>query len=759
MRPTFRCVHAALVRQLERQLAAVSATLLTFLSMTGMASAAVPSSLGSPRTPQFGAVHPAAPRWSIRGVVLGNGEGGGALLALSLRAWGRGDDIVPASAPRVVRSDTHHRYEREGIVEWYDVGGGAIEHGFTLLWRPSAVCADGDVRLHLSFDSELEVEILPGAIDAVLRSPDASSAIFYEGLMAWDATGRPVGAHFEPHDRGLAIVLDDRDAEYPITVDPWIVVQEAKLVDPSPITPFVDFGFSLAIEGDTLAIAAPSNSDGGLPIAGRVFTFTRQGTGWQLDSTLTASDAAPDSQFGRSVSLSNETLVVGASSQDNQQGANAGAVYVFARSGGVWQEQLKLVPSDLVTDDFFGQHVALDGDTLAVSAPGQAPGSLGASGAVYVFVRSAGTWTLQTKFGSPPWATDLGDSLALHGDVLVAGAPDSSPEFVTGAGTAYVYRRTGTEWGAPFELRADVLGVSDFFGSEVAVHGDIVAVSAKSEGRVYVFRPQGGAWVKEAKLRPVASASPIGFGSSVDVEGDRIVAADITINVPAATGVGEAYLFRRGPLGWTQQARFRASDPVPSLLLGNSIALSGETVVAGTNRDSAYVFRVEQTSGFCFGDGSLPTPCPCAPPEFVPSPSGGARSGCASALSAAGARLEVGGLISPDTLGFVAEIGAGYGGFALLVKSDGMNSSGIASGDGVRCVDGNMIRFGGHFAGAHEALGTWTYPSSVQSTAVGAVTAQPPGQTAYYQLLYRHAAPGFCSPETFNWSNAVHIGW
>ncbi|MFN0242108.1 MAG: FG-GAP repeat protein [Planctomycetota bacterium] len=696
-------------------------------------------------------------RWTDDALHVLDAQGEHTLFTLSLRAWGRGEDLVLAGTPRVSWNGSRRALDRDGIVEWYEIGGDAIEHGFTLLRPPESACETGAaVRLQLAVDAQLDVEVAAQGCDAVFRASDGIT-IYYEGLVAWDVTGSAVDARLERTEAGLAILVDDRVAVYPITVDPWIVVQEAKFTGGGPTS--IAFGFDVDVSAEAVLVGAPSADPGGLINAGEARIFERAAGAWSLTAALRPSDAAAGDAFGFGLSIGADTAVVGAQGDDNQQGANAGAVYVFERIGGVWQEQEKLVASDLVADDFFGQHVALDGDTLAVSAPGQAPGSLGASGAVYVYVRSAGTWTLQTKFGSPPWATDLGDSLALHGDVLVAGAPDSSPEFVTGAGTAYVYRRTGTEWGAPFELRADVLGVGHAFGRSVAVHGDVVAVSARSESAVYVFRPVGGAWIKEAKLGSVAPTGASGLGSSVDVEGDRIVAANTSPHAPGANFAGEAYLFRRGPLGWTQQARFRASDPVPSLMLGNSIALSGDTVVAGTNRDSAYVFRVEQTSGFCFGDGSLATACPCAPPDFVPVPSGGARSGCASALSAAGARLEVGGLVSPDTLGFVAEIGAGYGGFALLVKSDARDLAGIASGDGVRCVDGNMIRFGGHFAGAHEALGTWTYPNSVQSTAVGVATLQAPGQTAYYQLLYRHAAPGFCSPGTTNWSNAVHIDW
>jgi hypothetical protein len=101
-----------------------------------------------------------------------------------------------------------------------------------------------------------------------------------------------------------------------------------------------------------------------------------------------------------------------------------------------------------------------------------------------------------------------------------------------------------------------------------------------------------------------------------------------------------------------------------------------------------------------------------------------------------------------------------YLGFAFLVKGNGSLASGVAAADGIRCADGQIIRFGAHNAGTNGApQGLWTYPNSVQTTPVGIVTAQPPGQMAYYQLFYRNAAPGFCNPSTTNWSNGYQRSW
>ncbi len=161
---------------------------------------------------------------------------------------------------------------------------------------------------------------------------------------------------------------------------------------------------------------------------------------------------------------------------------------------------------------------------------------------------------------------------------------------------------------------------------------------------------------------------------------------------------------------------------------------------------------------FCFGDGTLATPCPCAPPNTVPNPSG--LDGCANSFNPDGARLRAGGTTTPDTISFCADIASAYVGFGFLVKGNAYVGSGIQAADGIRCVDGQLIRFGAHNAGTNGAPnGSWTYPNPVQTNTVSAATLQVvPGQ-AYYQLFYRNTAANFCTSATTNWSNAVWVPW
>ncbi len=163
---------------------------------------------------------------------------------------------------------------------------------------------------------------------------------------------------------------------------------------------------------------------------------------------------------------------------------------------------------------------------------------------------------------------------------------------------------------------------------------------------------------------------------------------------------------------------------------------------------------------YCFGDGTLPTVCPCSLPDTVPSPAAAPGHGCANTFDLNGATLKAWGNTSPDTVKFISKIGKGTAAFAFLLKGNATDNNGVASSDGIRCTDGALIRFGSHFAGTNGApLGTWTYPNSAQTLSVSAATLQAPASTSYYQLFYRNAATGFCNASGANLSAGVSIPW
>ena len=303
---------------------------------------------------------------------------------------------------------------------------------------------------------------------------------------------------------------------------------------------------------------------------------------------IEASDAQTGDEFGYSVDISSDTVVAGAWAEDTG-GSNAGAAYVFTRSGTSWSQQAKLVSSDIAASDKFGYSVAIDGDTMVAGATGEDTGA-NAAGSAYVFTRSGTTWSQQAKLqASDAQAGDyLGWSVGIDGDTIVVGAFGED----TGgsdAGAAYVFTRSGTTWSQQAKLVASDAGANDQFGRAVSISSDTVVVGASLEdaggtdtGAVYVFTRSGTSWSQQAKL---VAGSPNGldeFGISVDIDGDSVIMG-ATKEDTGSQDTGAVYIFTRSGTTWSQQKLLKASDVPAYKRFGWAAAIDGNTAV-GTSK-------------------------------------------------------------------------------------------------------------------------------------------------------------------------------
>jgi hypothetical protein len=356
------------------------------------------------------------------------------------------------------------------------------------------------------------------------------------------------------------------------------------------------FGVSVAVSGDTAVIGAYAEDTGGSN-AGAAYVFTRSGGSWTQQAKLLASDAQSSDYFGRSVAVSGDTAVIGAYGEDTG-GSYAGAAYVFTRSGGAWVEQAKLMASDAQADDYFGRSVAVSGDTAVIGAYGEDTGGSYA-GAVYVFTRSGGAWVEQAKLlASDAQANDnFGDSVAVSGDTAVIGAygEDTGGSY---AGAAYVFTRSGGAWVEQAKLLASDAQSSDYFGDSVAVSGDTAVIGAyreatggSSAGAAYVFTRSGGSWIQQAKLMASDAQADDYFGRSVSVSGDTAVISAYGEDT-GGSYAGAVYVFTRSGGSWIQQAKLMASDAQADDYFGYSVSVSGDTAVIGSsNAEAAYIFE------------------------------------------------------------------------------------------------------------------------------------------------------------------------
>ena len=202
----------------------------------------------------------------------------------------------------------------------------------------------------------------------------------------------------------------------------WTATTQQAILQASDSDGGDKLGFSCSIDGDTLVVGAYNEDTGGTQ-AGAAYIFTRSGTSWSQQAKIQASDPDEYDNFGHSVAIDGDTVVVGTPWEGIGSGYQ-GAAYVFTRSGTSWSQQAKLTSSDIQASDSFGACVTIKGDTMVAGAYGEDTGG-SLAGAVYIFTRSGTTWSQQAKIQSSDIAA--GDqfgrySLHLSSNTLVVGA-------------------------------------------------------------------------------------------------------------------------------------------------------------------------------------------------------------------------------------------------------------------------------------------------------------------------------------------------
>jgi hypothetical protein len=391
------------------------------------------------------------------------------------------------------------------------------------------------------------------------------------------------------------------------------------------------FGASIAVSGTTAIVGATTANGGPGQGTGAAYVFVKGPAGWTQQAKLAASDPVGTAKenFGFSVALDGDTAVIGAPNRGTFPGdpfGQAGAAYVFQRSGTKWSQQAILTetPSGGVTGDFFGFSVAVSGGTVLASAPGTAiPGHDVNSGGVFEFVRSGAAWPQVAKFAGADTAPGdtFGWDVALSGGTALIGAPRNSAVL---PGSAYVFTKTSTGFTERAELAAPDSQNGDLFGRSVALSGRTALVGAPGccafnpgeglfRGAAYTFVRSGGRWVSRAKLTardgtPITIDTNHGgdtFGDSVALTGGTAVIGAPTkpkraAIIPGAIDfTGAAYEFTRSGDAfsghWSQTRKVTAADGARLDRLGFAVGIAGTTGLAGApfhnaNRGAVYLF-------------------------------------------------------------------------------------------------------------------------------------------------------------------------
>ncbi len=529
---------------------------------------------------------------------------------MALRGYGRGSDVQPVdmdkdkAAPQA--RGNRVEYQRGPLTEWYVNGPLGLEQGFTLRQRPSD--ADGTrglqaglkmkpVILALALSGDLTASVDPSGMGLTLTGDQGQPELRYGGLSASDASGKQLRTWMEIQGGQLLLKVEDAGARYPIALDPF--VQLAKLTPSDGVRlGFVGVSVGISGDGNTVAVGMGSTSH-----PGRIYVFVKPATGW-TDMTQTAklhaSDGAVNDDLGSSMVINGDTIVAGAPNAHT----SLGGAYVFAKPVNGWTnmtETAKLTPSDQYSA--LGVSVTISGDTVVVGATD--PFSSPSVGAAYVFVKPQTGWTnmSQTAKLTPSDGQgydQFGSAVVISGNTVVVGA--------NGRGKTYVFVEPSGGWADMTQTAWLVPGTG---GSALGTSGDTVVIgspyetinSKYAQGAAYIFVKPTTGWtnmIPTATLTASDGAAGDWLGYAVAISGDRIATgAPFAAIGSNATRQGAAYTFMKPSTGWKTTSHFdakvKASDGAKDDEFGWAVSIAGNMLVVGAPgasslQGAAYVF-------------------------------------------------------------------------------------------------------------------------------------------------------------------------
>lgn len=343
------------------------------------------------------------------------------------------------------------------------------------------------------------------------------------------------------------------------------------------------FGNAVALVDGIALVGVPFENNGNGDSAGAVSIYEFDGS-WMQAGRLTASDGGDHDGFGFTVAFDGETALVAAPRAENDDGEAAGAVYVFEFDGS-WTETAKLTASDGDALDLYGDALALDGDTALVGASRDDNGNGDDAGAAYVYELN-GSWTETAKLTASNGGkiNRFGFSAALDGDRALVGAIKDDE------GSVHAFEYDGS-WSEDEELTADDGKHRDFFGFSIDLDGDTALIGAarddndngENAGATYVFE-HNGSWHESAKLTPADGAAGDGFGSAITLQGDTALIGAYADPRLGGSQPGAAYFYDYDGT-WNTSETLTADDGEPGDRFGWAVAFDGQAALIGANTD------------------------------------------------------------------------------------------------------------------------------------------------------------------------------
>ncbi|HEV7781588.1 MAG TPA: hypothetical protein VGO58_09990 [Chitinophagaceae bacterium] len=344
------------------------------------------------------------------------------------------------------------------------------------------------------------------------------------------------------------------------------------------------FGTSVALSGEFAIAGAPANDGPAGVDQGSASFYRYNGTSWVLlekkqDATADASD-----RFGASVAISGNYAFVG-STGDDLAGPNRGSVFVYQYNGTAWVLSQTLTDPGGALGDQFGCSVAVAGNFLLVGA--YLGDGIGVnSGSVCFFQFNGSSWVFTQEIIDPSGAVNdnFGWSVSISGNVAIVGSPLDDTPFGANAGTATVFRYNGSTWATPVKLSDPVAAANDQFGSSVSISGNYAAAGSPvddglggtDQGSVSVFF-FSTIWNIMQKITDINGAANDLFGWSVSLSGNYLLIGSQQDDGPGGLNQGSVFIHQRIGAGWQKLQAIIDPAGLADDLFGSSTALDGST--------------------------------------------------------------------------------------------------------------------------------------------------------------------------------------
>ncbi len=507
-------------------------------------------------------------------------------LSMRLASFGRSGQSIAMLEVAPELSEQRVEYHHAGVTEWYVNQADGLEQGFDIAQRPFA--GSGELELLLDLGEDVRAsELRRGRI--LIEGASDSRHFTIDGLKTFDANGQVVPCRFETRGTQLAILVDDSNAQYPITVDPTIENQHSKIIVGAS-TPLANFGYSIHQSGLRAVVTAPGTEYS----AGAAYVYKNIGTGWNMETKLTDERGEPGDGFGSSAVVTSTSILVGAYG-DLEFGIQSGTVHEYKLNGTQWEWSGQLQPQNAHIFSNFGATMKVAGSWLFVGAPNDtvhAP----RCGSVQVFEKVNGAWQFSHRLAPSNLVESdgFGWNIAVNNSQVAIAAPYRN--LATGTtGEVFLYEKEtvfggGQEWKVQQSL--GVFGARGF-GAGLDWAGDRLAVGAPytngagySRGAVYYYEKQGFSYALQNTLSGLEDGDSL--GASVAIDGIPFTGLRILAGAPSASGnqlesgYAHMYLYDELSSAWNIESTFKPSIDEHGGLFGYSTHLVGTSAWIGS---------------------------------------------------------------------------------------------------------------------------------------------------------------------------------